>query len=86
MIIEKVFLELFVKIVLFNFVLVVMYGGLGIIGKSGFLKFDLVINQVICVIFFNKNILFEYLYYFIMFFCLYWMVGVEGIRRDLNIS
>lgn len=44
MIIEKVFLELFVKIVLFNFVLVVMYGGLGIIGKSGFLKFDLVIN------------------------------------------
>lgn len=67
-------------------ILIGMYGGAGTIGKHSLLRFTATINQAICSITPNKNVIPEYLHYFIQFYRPYWMIGAMGTRKDPNIG
>lgn len=74
------------KLIPQNSILIAMYGGSGTIGKSGLLNFKAAINQAICAILPNKKTLPDFLYYFVLFYRPFWMIGASGARKDPNIS
>lgn len=67
-------------------ILIGMYGGAGTIGKHSLLRFTATINQAVCSITPNKNVIPEYLHFFIQFYRPYWMIGAMGTRKDPNIG
>ncbi len=67
-------------------VLIGMYGGAGTIGKHSLLRFPSTINQAVCSITPNKEIVPEFLHYTIQFYRPYWMIGAMGTRKDPNIG
>jgi len=67
-------------------ILIGMYGGAGTIGKHALLKFPSTINQAVCAITPNKQVLAKFLHYTIQFYRPYWMIGAMGTRKDPNIG
>ncbi len=67
-------------------VLIGMYGGAGTIGKHSLLRFPSTINQAVCSITPNKEVVPEFLHYTIQFYRPYWMIGAMGTRKDPNIG
>lgn len=83
---EKALNESSAKLVPKDSILVAMYGGAGTIGKCGILTFRSAINQALCAILPSSSAIPMFIFYYILFYRPFWMIGADGTRKDPNIS
>ena len=83
---DKALIDTTCKYVPKGTVLVAMYGGAGTIGKHSLLMFPATLNQAVCGIIPNKDLISEYLFYLAKAYSDLWISDAEGTRKDPNIN